>query len=253
MQVAHELLAMIVGIHNNEGDPYKRSKLDTVFASPDIGPGAFITNPLPVHFCHIERFQSYPDKRVNGVMTAYPLALRGDPLFADGISLESSGNIAFAATPDDLFVQPVEPTNRPDEEKKARAGAYSCVVNIKLACPFVGVCNSMTARSGFANFQQGDMAIDGITKLIAHFKTRVYAGLPLILTPYASSMFAKDKTGTVAGRNRRLIAQAIVAGSDEFFPGDQSLCTNFNMFAVCGFSVNSFMDGFTVGTAYIEK
>ena len=231
-----------------------RIKLDTVFASPDITANAYIHNPLPAHFYHIERFQSYPDKRVDGVMTAFPLAYQGDPLFIDGISAESNGNIAFASTPEDLFVEPVVQGNLTEEQYTIlRTEAYDCVASIKMRCPFIGVCNSVASRTGFTNSQMGDMAIYGIVKFIANFRTRVSAGLPLIITPYASSEFAQDKTGTVLGREERLVAQVIVAGSDDCFPGSQLLTTNFNLFAVSGFSVNSFMDGYTVGAAYILK
>jgi hypothetical protein len=116
----------------------------------------------------------------------------------------------------------------------------------------VGVCNSTTARSGLYNNPLGDMAINGVVRLIANFKTRVYAGQPLILTPYMP-LYTGDKTGTVIGQPERLAAQVVVAGSDGFFPGNRDLCTNFNVFGVCAFSVNCAMDDFTVGTAYVFK
>lgn len=244
------MLVHFSGTHGPGPDPVKRARLETVYASPALGANGEINRPLPVQFTRVERFRSYPDRRVDGIMTALPVAKRGDPLFADGISAESGRNICFGETPDSLHITPIDGGSF---AHASWAKKFAEIVQIKRSCPFVGVCNSMTGRSGFSNEPIGDMAIEGIVKFIALIRCRVYAGQPVIFAPYASSMLARDKTGTVAGQAGRLIAQMIIAGWDAFFPTTSEFVTNFNMFSVSGFAVNSCMDGYTIGSAYILK
>ena len=230
---------MWVDTSRGEG-PVKRARLESA-----ISKNVPVHKPLPIQFSRIERFNSHPEDRSTTIL---PLALHGDPLFAD-LSADSLGSVIFAETPDSLAVDPFSSTTTTPEKTKR----FYQIHQMKTKFPCLGICNSVVGATQFRNHSNGDMRIGGVTKAMATFKSPAFPGEFLIITPFVCATLAGDKTGSVAEQDNRRVAQAIVAGSNIVHPADRKLITNFNMFAVCAASLGCFETAYTTGIICFYK
>lgn len=220
--------------------PVKRPRLEAAI-SKDVP----VHKALPVQFSRIERFSSHPEDRST---TTLPLALRGDPLFAD-LSTDSLGSVVFAETPKSLTVDPFDDT-LPPAQQTAR---FNQIQQTKTLSPCLGICNSVVSATRFRNHSNGDMTIGGVTKAMANFRSLAFPGEFLIITPFACASLAGDKTGSVLEQDQRRVAQAIVAGCNLSQPSNRKLAGNFNMFAVCAASLGCFETAYTTGIICFYK